>query len=306
MQDTSHNYKSQVVSSLVNESKEQTGFSIQVYSNGCKFTNEIDRPRQTGMRGGLRNPVRKFSKSSRKRLFQTMARVRWEVTGEVVFVTLTYHFYRQWQPRECMTHLHCFLQFLRDNFSSPHFIWRLEFQKRGAPHFHLILANSKSGKKLSTPFARNQLACAWNRIANPNSRAAQVHGVNIQTVTSYKMVCAYLAKYVAKEQDGIAEYFTARRWAQSESWPTDPYVDFDLKYSVWRFLRETAIKFLKAKADLSDRFLTHILGDGSVWAYINADEFRKILLYCMEKVPDDDPDHLTLERIFAAIPPGGF
>ena len=60
--------------------------------------------------------------------------------------------------------LNSFLTRLRYNFSGLHYAWFMEFQRRGAPHIHLLLSVLPDGN-------REFVADTWARISTPDNLA---------------------------------------------------------------------------------------------------------------------------------------
>lgn len=67
-------------------------------------------------------------------------------------ITLTYPREFPSDGRSVKKHLNAFLVWCRRRFASPSYLWFLEFQKRGAPHIHILLDSplpqSEAGRRL--------------------------------------------------------------------------------------------------------------------------------------------------------------
>lgn len=85
-----------------------------------------------------RGPIHEFSRRSRKRLLDSVRRLSPSARDGWVFLTLTY-------PAEYPTakqskrHLAAFFKRLGRRYPDAGAVWGLEFQDRGAPHYHVIL-----------------------------------------------------------------------------------------------------------------------------------------------------------------------
>lgn len=141
--------------------------------------------------GGTRGRIRSFSRASRKRFLEKFARVVWNDSDSVlnrpVFITLTY---RNAPCSESVKmHLECFRRRVERRFGDAGGFWRLEFQERGAAHFHLIL--------WGVPWwSFRELRRVWGEIigeVNPR--------VRIERCRRYAQCCSYAAKYVGKAQE---------------------------------------------------------------------------------------------------------
>lgn len=87
-------------------------------------------------------------------------------------------------------------------------VWILEFQKRGAPHFHIFL-NKGIGKKL--------VAQAWYKIVGSNDERHLRAGTRVEKLRKSHAAEAYAAKYGAKmEQKSVPKGFehVGRFWGK--------------------------------------------------------------------------------------------
>jgi hypothetical protein len=138
--------------------------------------------------------VREFSRRSRTRMQQTLCAVPIAHVGRgLLFVTLTYP--RAWPGdwRKWKRDLDVMLRRLARRFPAFGAIWKLEPQKRGAPHFHLLV--------VGIPFiGKVWMSRAWFEVvrsADPKHLAA---GTQVQLARSHRGVVSYAAKYAAKRQ----------------------------------------------------------------------------------------------------------
>lgn len=149
-----------------------------------------------------RSFIRSYSERSKKRLQIKLHQIDTaKIQGTPFFITLTYPadyslFYADWKR-----HLDIFAKALFRRFRRSFFFWKLEFQKRGAPHFHLILFHTdKRSAHITTKQMIEFVSEAWFRAVNSGDEKHLKAGTNVQKVRSFKMLFAYVAKYVAKEE----------------------------------------------------------------------------------------------------------
>lgn len=154
-----------------------------------KFAQPIPRTHITP-----RGEIREFSRKSRTRLQQTLCALPIQHVGRgVLFITLTYpaEYPGTWQIWK--KHLDTWIKRLRRRLPACAGVWKLEPQKRGAPHFHLLL--------VGTPFiARKWLSRSWFEVVGSHDDKHLVAGTNVQLARSHRGVVAYAAKYVAKHE----------------------------------------------------------------------------------------------------------
>lgn len=151
-------------------------------------------------KSGGRGKITTFSKKSRKRLLELGARL--DMAGAalgkpIIFMTITYA--QKWpEPEQVSRNFRALLERLRRFAPQSSAIWRIEYQKRGAPHFHLIC--------FGLPYLDKALLAAWwgeiiGREFWDYSQGEQnprVPFTRIEAIKSGRRAMFYLSKYVAK------------------------------------------------------------------------------------------------------------
>lgn len=134
--------------------------------------------------GGIRSEVTAFTNASKRRLLFTAR----NFSGLEIMLTLTYPANFPTDGRLVKNHWRRFRQWLVRNGAATG-LWVLEFQARGAPHFHVFVRE---------PLNREAVADAWYRIvdsADPKHRAA---GTRIERFRRPTALGGYVMKYAAK------------------------------------------------------------------------------------------------------------
>ena len=147
-----------------------------------------------------------FSKRSLKRL-KHLIRNSSNVWKSIV--TLTYPESFIPDGRLVKSHLNTFLQYLRDR--KIKYLWVLEFQDRGAPHFHILL---------SSYIHKSNLSKEWYNIVNSNDERHLRAGTQIQSIKSEKHLYSYLSNYIKKlHQKSVPSGFlnVGRFWGASRN-----------------------------------------------------------------------------------------
>ena len=171
------------------------------------------RPEQLG--GGKRGAIAGFSDDARRRLLYMIAGVRRDA-GLPLFITLTYPESFP-DPKTSKRHLDSFSKRCKRAFPGIGFIWKLEPQQRGAPHYHLLTWG------VSIAVMMEFVPQAWFEIAgNGDYKHLMWHSGSlgngnvhcVQQVNSFKGVMAYASKYLGKtfEVSGWQEVWTGRFW----------------------------------------------------------------------------------------------
>ena len=147
--------------------------------------------------GGIRGEVQGFSNDSRRRLMRTIASVRRDADLPL-FITLTYPESFP-DARSSKKHIDTFFKRFARAFPGHGSIWKLEPQKRGAPHYHLLTW----GCQLETVQAF--VPGAWFEIAGGGDpKHLRWHKGEfenqhcVQQVYSHNGVMRYASKYLGK------------------------------------------------------------------------------------------------------------
>ena len=134
-----------------------------------------------------RSAISSLSEKSAGRLRRYVENFAVDFTG---MVTLTYP--ERWpdSPQVWKKHLNAFFEALRRTmyFDEHSAIWVLEFQKRGAPHFHLLIDGWMS---------KAWIARAWGRITSGNEDACS----RVETLRDPNRAGNYISKYLTKSLD---------------------------------------------------------------------------------------------------------
>lgn len=206
-----------------------------------------------------RGKVAGFSAASRKRMMEKLA--QWRLKRRVYFVTLTYHeeWSRDWQGWK--RDLDVMIKRLGRRFPDLEGLWRLEFQKRGAPHFHLIITSNHA----EYDDLKAVITQGWSEIAHRNSEHQGKYATNIRPVNlvSRRHAMHYCAKYMAKESSAqidtatgeITQRETGRCWGTWGDIDTSPVIVHRVSLGQIEDFRAACIAMLKArKSRYADRF----------------------------------------------------
>lgn len=170
------------------------GYSASVEFQGNRMQVRVRRPYIQPSRasdGDSRGEIKGFSARSRKRLMDYTASIEWQ-GQKAIFITLTYPSEFP-SAREAKKHLKAFMERVRRRFPDASGIWRLEFQKRGAPHFHIIFFNLDFWEK-------SEVQQAWGEIIGYEKPFTR-----IELIRSWRKAMSYVSKYLAKRDDASGE-----------------------------------------------------------------------------------------------------
>ena len=170
--------------------------------NRSYFISEAEKEK----RKAKRSKIIKFSKKSSKRLRHV---VRNSEDTWKVFITLTYPENFPCDGRQTKAHLNVFLQWLRRQ--GIKYIWVLEFQLRGAPHYHIIASDY---------IPKAELSERWYKIVGSKDERHLRTGTQIQSIKSKRHLYGYLSNYIKKlhQKSVPAEFLSVGRfWGASRN-----------------------------------------------------------------------------------------
>jgi len=135
--------------------------------------------------GSGRGRITSFTNKARKNMLETVSRIDW--TGQrAQFITLTYHENMQ-DAQTAKKHKRALLKRWYRRFGLLATLWKLEPQKRGAWHFHLLV--------WGMPYlSHNDLLADWRGVTGDDT----ITQVKIEPIQSAKKARSYVAKYVGK------------------------------------------------------------------------------------------------------------
>jgi len=157
----------------------------------------------------VRGRVRGFSRASRLRLLRWVGSLDLEELGPGSFVTLTMP--GSWYPgcdtpSDWKRHLDVWLHRLRRFAPKCWGVWRLEPQRRGAPHFHLLLWGLPAN-------ARAWVARSWWEVVGSEEETHLQAGTRTEWIRTTRGTMWYAAKYCAKVvTDHLPGWDAVGRW----------------------------------------------------------------------------------------------
>lgn len=242
-------------------------WQLKVYENLCEFKPIYENLSFQSPPSRENEPISEFSEKSRKRLMKRFKRMRKGELDLPFFVTLTYQ-KNQRDTVEAKKHLNTFLQRFRRldresykvlnpktgrmntkyrRLNDFKYCWKMEFQERGAVHFHIMFFppknlapgrwNLNDEKRLE--WLRMKVSTAWNEIIGKaddfepvRSKNGKIFGnmslysgTQVAPVHSWEMATGYLYEYFKKEMKKDSEQFfengerlqTGRFWGFSNN-----------------------------------------------------------------------------------------
>jgi len=224
---------------------------LRVYGHAVELCPSRPAQRCSRVGGGIRGLVDGFSYKARRRLMQTVSRINTGQLGCMGFVTLTYH--ENWRGRDIKRDLDNYLKRIRRHFPDVAYLWRLEYQKRGAPHFHVLLFFPPHQSDKSQ-IEESKLSDPWHSVVDEGNIHHAKHGSKVRVFEDgYQGVQIYATKYCAKlESDGVKKLDgVGKYWGRSQNLPLGPTDEVVMSDSQDANARRYCRRFLKGRKNAS-------------------------------------------------------
>ena len=200
-----------------------------------------------------------------------LAKLRREELGRAVFVTLTYpeEFPAPDDHAVYKNHLRVFNQALHRKFGASGF-WKLEFQQRGAAHFHLLVFGLADQDLVEL---RQWVARKWFETVRSGDEKHLRAGTQVDVPRSIGGAISYLVKYLSKSDQTRPGNFTGRYWGRfnQAALPVCELERIDLTERETVILKRWARKIQKKHVEASrwKRALEapgHVFASGDGWS----------------------------------------
>jgi hypothetical protein len=245
--------------------------------------------------GGLRGEVNGFSRRSRSRMNKKMNMLKKHCLPS--FITLTYGESYPTDFEVYKRDLDNFYKAIFYKYPEISSIWKLEFQERGAAHFHLLVW----GLPVDLQSVLSYVVHTWHRIAGAGQEDHRLFHMGllagsrpcVEKIKSFNGVIYYASKYLAKVQE--VEGHTGRIWGVRGKLPYSSLITF-------RVSLDEALAFRHALM-VEKNYIFQRLGfwctDYSVDWLLFLNEIMDY--YSLARCPDLPPDWEILECLFPDV-----
>jgi hypothetical protein len=160
---------------------------MQVQFQGSLVKTKKFKPDRVWSKNGLRGSIKNFSKKSRKRLFDLVNSLNPKGSLMPLFVSLTYP-HVMCDGMTAKRDLRTFTKRLLRLYPDAAILWRMEYQDRGAIHFHLLIWNVRF---IPWEWIREN----WRGVIGAPEGAL---ATDIRRIYNVKHMLSYVSKYIAK------------------------------------------------------------------------------------------------------------
>lgn len=178
-----------------------------------------------------RGEITEFSSRSRQRLRCKIASVcRSQLP---YFLTLTYPAEWTWDAELWKRQLKIFSQRFIRRFPTAGFIWKLEFQQRGAPHFHPFVWGIPESEGLRAII--DFISEAWFQVVGSGDEKHFIAGTRVEKMRSATAAIRYVSGYASKTDQTLVGKKVGRYWGvvgkQNIPWGPVEIVELDERQS---------------------------------------------------------------------------
>jgi hypothetical protein len=206
-----------------------------------------------------RENCRAWSKKSRKRLMFVA------LNTDVVFrsmVTLTYPADFPRDGRVVKKHLNVMLKWLKYHTLQSNYLWFFEWQRRGAPHVHILLESPLRGL-----VAGKEVSVAWYRICDSGDEKHLLAGTRMERLREENGAIRYALKYASKmRQKRVPDDFinVGRMWGHSR--PVAPKPRRQASFANLDELKDSLADW-PGLAELDERIYRTLYGAGEYFKF---------------------------------------
>lgn len=196
-----------------------------------------------------RGEIMEFSEASRKRLAFVAANTGVEFK---MLVTLTYPGEFPIDGKASKLHLRQFLDWCNLLWDGLEYLWFMEFQKRGAPHYHILLDKLPDDASSTMSGLQWRVSHTWYGIVKSGDPKHLLAGTRTEVLRNPEGGKRYAVKYAVKmRQKAVPKEFrnVGRFWGNSKGVKPRPVMDYTfisgkkllelLKSVGWEYAPET-------------------------------------------------------------------
>ena len=224
--------------------------TVRFYAGGSLVRFEHHQPSELRIVPGecpKRAEITEFSEKSRQRLRLSLAKVDYSKAGRPIFGTLTYPAEFPLDEQTFKRHLKIFSQRFLRAFPDAGFHWKLEFQDRGAPHFHPIFWNLSTDREFLKHF-RRWVAWTWFELVGSGDEKHLRAGTAADVIKSPFGIMRYVSPYVSNSDQSKPGFRVGRYWgiAGRSNIPWAKETVIELSSEEGKFVRRVARRYMQA------------------------------------------------------------
>jgi len=190
-----------------------------IYHPGAQLV-QVKQPRKGDSpvkNASTRGKITTFSPKSRRRMMNLIATLERKYLP--LFVTLTYP---ELYPSaiDSKRDLKVFIQRIKRLWPASGYIWKFEFQKRGAPHYHMFLWGVEYKDALK------HISICWYEVCGTNDPKHLIAGTRVEQIRNHNGIMRYASKYLGKIIEEDIPEGLGRLWGYGGNIPLAEGIEF--------------------------------------------------------------------------------
>ena len=250
---------------------------LVIYNNMIRLECKTANPSNPGNCKNVTRKIKTFSENSRRNLSKHLCKIRFDYYKERWFVTLTFH--------NQIPNSQIALKKIIDKFNKRinrrnlfiDFVWKLEYQKRGAPHLHYLLLFPGRVSYNERTHLAGSIRNAWIECVGDNDELFKRLSVDIRQVGNNNKTVSYLMKYLDKLDDEEHEHNLGRFWAVSSGLVQDPLRIIKCDENFYQKIRDHLLYYIKSKYKISNDDYKRIALNNSFEVRLHFNDIKAII-----------------------------
>lgn len=259
-------------------------FGVQIFPNCVKIKCGLKSSFDRDIPERKKDDITKFSINARRRMIKFLSMVNLEFYEDPLFVTTTFHNAYPKNSEQLKTILRNYLKKLKYSFPDLHYAWRLEWQKRKAPHFHILLFPSKPRNNYERDKLVKQIKLAWFSFLKDHDYYTFKYSCDVQTIKEKKKLYSYVSKYTAKTEEESEIVYSGQRHGHSRDINIKPIESFStsqefvklLKKKIWKNISKNLKNFEDFQKSFFDSGEISVLMDSKLIVKLCHETLREL------------------------------
>lgn len=202
--------------------KFERAYEALVMEKGLEYANEyFELPKEKEKPSPPKreqNDITEFTLKSRRRMLKKLNKADLQLYQNFLFITLTYPNNFPTDRAKYKRDLDVLIKRMKAHFTDFEDLWKLEAQKRGAPHYHILFYFTKVP---NIQYLKKWISKNWYEVVHRNLDEKDpkhlLAGTNVKKVKGAKHLVYYMSKYMNKEET-VPMKNQGRFWGCSRNW----------------------------------------------------------------------------------------
>lgn len=226
--------------------------TLEVYENSIKYYHPDQTIPNCEPPEREENDIKEFSAKSRQRLFQKFNKINYSSYGIPLFLSLTWHHDFNYDRKGIKLFLRNYLKRLIRLLPPFDYIWKFEYQKRGTPHFHIVIFPHDKKNNFDTDFIKSEIKKHWLELKQCKCNHCKEYAVKTIKLETLKMALSYISKEIAKVSQNYCDHDLGRIWGSSNKLRCNKVDELNITLNEFELFLDKAIEEVDNKISKTD------------------------------------------------------